>query len=288
MPGEKTYVQTLLVARNTEQSIESIETPAKYYKRTISEVSDASEESFDHSSLQKDLTEIKDCLGKMATKEDIKGIVKMSELEEIITKTVEKSIQELQSRMEKEFKEQLNSKTSKLQEQMDSLTLENEHQREIISKQRQEITQMKTHAKENDQLIHEAIRGNNYNEQYSRKSNIKMINFPEEKNENLREKFIELSKKELRVEITNEDIMAIHRLPANKQQNHRPVIIKMKNYETKTNIMRQRKNTKGQVRLLDDITKRNATLLFNIRSSNLHGFTTVASGPKHSRIKESR
>jgi hypothetical protein len=51
-------------------------------------------------------------------------------------------------------------------------------------------------------FVEEKCRGvRSHNEQYSRKYNIRMLNFPERKDENLREDFVKLVNTELKVHI---------------------------------------------------------------------------------------
>jgi hypothetical protein len=67
----------------------------------------------------------------------------------------------------------------------------------------------------------DALKLGNHNEQYSRKYNIRMLNFPERKDENLREDFVELVNTELKVHISLSDVQAIHRIPG-KDRGIRP------------------------------------------------------------------
>ena len=78
----------------------------------------------------------------------------------------------------------------------------------------------------------DALKLGNHNEQYSRKHNIRMLNFPERKDENLREDFVKLVNTELKVHISPSDVQAIHRIPG-KDRGIRPVIVKVKNTEVK-------------------------------------------------------
>ena len=81
----------------------------------------------------------------------------------------------------------------------------------------------------------------NYNEQYSRKHNIRMINYPEKKGEILRDDFVNLVKTELKVEIQLSDVQDIHIIPG-KDGFQKPVIVKVCNTDVKIQIMRQKKN----------------------------------------------
>jgi hypothetical protein len=74
-----------------------------------------------------------------------------------------------------------------------------------------------------------------------------MLNFPERKDENLREDFVKLVNTELKVHISPSDVQAIHRIPG-KDRGIRPVIVKVKNTEVKINIMRKKRNLKKDFR----------------------------------------
>jgi hypothetical protein len=87
-------------------------------------------------------------------------------------------------------------------------------------------------------MIVDALKLGNHNKQYSLKHNIRMLNFPERKDENLREDFVNLVNTELKVHISPSDVQAIHRIPG-KDRGIRPVIVKVKNTEVKINIMRK-------------------------------------------------
>jgi hypothetical protein len=65
----------------------------------------------------------------------------------------------------------------------------------------------------------------NYNQQYSMKFNIKIMNYPEKKDEKIRDIFV---KDKLNVKVDPSEIQAIHRIPG-KIGETRPVIVKLVN-----------------------------------------------------------
>ena len=82
----------------------------------------------------------------------------------------------------------------------------------------------------------------NYNQQYSRKFNIKIMNYPENKDEKIRDIFVkDIVKDKLNVKVDSSEIQAIHRIPG-KIGEARPVIVKLVNSEVKYRIMRAKKN----------------------------------------------
>jgi alpha-galactosidase len=77
-----------------------------------------------------------------------------------------------------------------------------------------QITSIKKEFSETVQVAKQANMSSNYNEQYSRKNNIKVFNFPRREKQNLRQDFINLVKRDLNVTLEEMDVVAIHRLPA--------------------------------------------------------------------------
>ena len=104
----------------------------------------------------------------------------------------------------------------------------------------------------------------NFNEQYSRKNNVKILNIPEGTNETeqtLREEVTTALLAKGNVDLDPQDIMAIHRIPG-KSGAPKPVLRKLKNNSVKTRIMKQRRAMKDAGhRLVDDVTKLNTGLI---------------------------
>lgn len=108
----------------------------------------------------------------------------------------------------------------------------------------------------------EALRRSNHNEQFSRKTNFKIMGVPEEDRENT----WELVKSFLKIELADHEMIAAHRIPGAKGK-IRPIIVKVLNTSVKSRIMRMRATVKakgGGSRLADDITKSNAELITNL------------------------
>ena len=73
----------------------------------------------------------------------------------------------------------------------------------------------------------------NYNEQYSRKFNIKVTNFSVDTDTDIKEKFIEMVKDDLKLELDERDVVAIHKLKTKKPVAIPPVIVKVLNSDIK-------------------------------------------------------
>ena len=81
----------------------------------------------------------------------------------------------------------------------------------------------------------------NYNEQYSRKNNVKILNIQENRDENedsITKSVTSILKTHAGVDLLLTDIVAIHRIPTKKGQT-RPVLIKLRNNTAKSTIMRK-------------------------------------------------
>ena len=77
----------------------------------------------------------------------------------------------------------------------------------------------------------------NFNEQYSRKNNIKIMNWEEGDNDkDLRKGLIKKLNKNAKVVVKSEEIVAIHRIPG-KAGETRPVFVKFANGECKVRVM---------------------------------------------------
>lgn len=265
MPGntdktsDKKTVQTLLSAKKGSEKQPT--------KRPNAEVSmdSSSDLSIELANLQQDLSTIKDSLEGVVKKTDLdsalNNIVKKSDLESIVTSIVGKLIDDFK----KEFNQKLFEKTSKQTEAIESLSRENQQLRELISEQRIVIKELTSQSNDNQMIAREALQMSNYNEQYSRKFNIKVMNYPEKPDENLRNEFIkDIVKDKLGVTVVSDEIQAIHRIPG-KDGGARPIIVKVANSEVKYRIMKEKKKLpkepEGSLKLVDDVTRHNMGLI---------------------------
>jgi hypothetical protein len=115
-----------------------------------------------------------------------------------------------------------------------------------------------------DEISRMASKKANYNEQFSRKNNIKIQNIPESKDENeesLTKTVTGILNTHAEVDLQPIDTVAMHRIPT-KQGQTRPVLIKLRNNSIKSAIMKKRAPMKnGGYKLVDDVTKPNQGLI---------------------------
>ncbi|KAH3851914.1 hypothetical protein DPMN_094401 [Dreissena polymorpha] len=126
------------------------------------------------------------------------------------------------------------------------------------------ITELEAKVRKTYDTSREALKLANYNEQYSRKNNVKIMNItesPDESETSLTQTVYNILRTTADVELKQEDIIAIHRIPTKKGA-IRPIVIKLRKNNAKSSIMKKQTpmKTKG-FRLVDDVTKRNQGLI---------------------------
>ena len=172
-----------------------------------------------------------------------------------------------------EFKTDMTKKISELKEEYETkikgMEIVNDSLTKEVSLLKETNAKLKTQVNMDRQLVQEAAISCNFNEQYSRKNNVKILNFPTKPDENLRQDLIQTIHDDLGVQIHHADITEIHRIPTkNRAQRDKPVIVRLASSEVKRNIMRQKKNLKNNVRVVDDVTKKNLDLIKRLKESS--------------------
>ena len=180
-------------------------------------------------------------------------LCKKNDLEIIVTSFVTKLFND----MKKEIDEKIREKTNKHTKAIEELRTENEQFRELVANQSKVIRELEQKSEANSFIAKEALSMSNYNEQYSRKFNIKIMNLPETNDENIKDIFLnKITKEKLKVTVKPEEIQAIHRIPG-KNREHRPVLVKLINSEVKYRVMKEKKNLSPECtfKLVDDETE---------------------------------
>lgn len=257
--GVKT-VQSLLAAKKPGGNKDQQEKPPKRDKRTHSDVSEESIDNIDIMSIHSDLKDIKKSLQDTVIKSDLESLVKQSDLKELVTSIVSQLLNTLKDSITAEFNSKLREKTGQLQDNVDSLNLENHLLKEKLREKEIKIKELDEKVEDCNLRSVDALKSANYNEQYSRKHNIRIVNYPEKNNEHLHAEFINLVKKDLKINLEPTDLIAIHRIPG-KDGAIRPIIAKVRNTDTKIKIMRSKKGLKKDIKFHDDITQKNLGLM---------------------------
>lgn len=213
-------------------------------------------------SLSGEVTEMRDHLKTLVTKNDI---------ENVITSSLSKMIKDMEDRIMKELDKKLKEQTLVLNEKISSLEFENSQLKESLDNLKKltesEIKTQKAEVDSAKNLAKEAMKKANYNEQYSRKNNIKIMGITGD-NETLDDLQSKVQKvlKDQGVDVDSSEVQAIHRIPSHTSP--KPVLIKLSNNDSKTRVMRKRKAFKmAGHRLVDDVTKLNAGLINRL---NIH------------------
>ncbi|CAG2215194.1 unnamed protein product [Mytilus edulis] len=149
-----------------------------------------------------------------------------------LTDTVTNIVKELLSTFEKNLSEKIEAKvretTGKIKDQVDSLMIDNENLRERMKTKDKTIETLEEQVSDNNKRAIEAIKLGNYNEQYSIKRNIRILNYPESPNEVLIDEFVNMAKTDLKVDIKPDDVQEIYRIQG-KEGHTKPVIVKVRN-----------------------------------------------------------
>lgn len=251
-------------------------------------------DSSDHSvCIEKDLEEIK---------KSMENIVRKDDIAEIVTNIMGKLLDKWKMEIKKEIMVEVNKETTKIKEiyekkltnmskKMDKIELENVNLLEKNSLLHTEVRQIREDMTQIEHTATESLRMANWNEQYSRKKNIKIYNLKESRGEQLIQDFVSSIKDSVKVEIRPSEIVAMHRIPG-KPGSPRPVIVKFLRMENKITILKNRKalQEKLDIKIGDDITHKNHELLGrlnrheNITSAwyfNGHIYGTDMDGDRH-------
>lgn len=234
----------------------------KQQKRTHSEVSGTSvvELNMLHEQLDTLTADLK------VTNESIKKLMTKDGIEELITKTVNKLLGQLEEKnkikkyVDIKIEEKVKEKTTKLNDRLDHMTYENGEIKDRLDKVEEDF---KNEKEETKSAIESAIEKSNYNEQYSRKNNVNIlgiVHLRDETESKLRTEVLSIVKEKTDVDIDQSEIVAIQRIPS--ILNPKPELIKFTNNSVKTRLMKHRRVMKQQGHtLVDDVNERNIQLI---------------------------
>ncbi|CAG2189611.1 unnamed protein product [Mytilus edulis] len=258
-----------LSAKNTNNAEESAFTEKNGDKQNIinpaKRLHSCLSSSSDHSiCIENELDEIKQSLKNVPKKSDLTEIVTeiFKSLSENLKKQIKKEIMsEVKSEVEK-LKTNYDSKISHLHDKLNTIEFENGNLLEKNASLHSDLRKMREVVDENNKKATESVRLGNWNEQYSRKKNVKIYHLPENRNEDLPHSLLNELKNQVKLDINPSEVVAMHRIPG-KEGNPRPVLIKFLRMDTKISLLRKKKaiNEALKVRIGDDITKLNQGLL---------------------------
>ena len=193
-----TRQQTLLNMSTVSKEVKGLDsnkTTQKQRKVTSSSSDD------DPENIQSALIAIQDKLKDLVTKDDIRDIVKSvvaefkEEIKEEVRQELKKTVKEellvdLKEDICQELAKQKEDHTSEIakmrqqiSDKVDSLGLDDETNKENIAKLKKQISSLEKQLKDTSCLANQAISMANFNQQYSQKTNIKILNWQERKGE---------------------------------------------------------------------------------------------------------
>ncbi|CAG2220588.1 unnamed protein product [Mytilus edulis] len=237
-----------LSAKNTNNAEESaflektgdkhnITNPAKRLHSCLSS-------SSDHSiCIENELDEIKQSLKNVPKKSDLTEIVTeiFKQLSENLKKQIKKEIMtEVKSEVDK-LKTNYDSKISHLHDKLNTIEFENGNLLEKNASLHSDLRKMRDVVDENNRKATESVRLGNWNEQYSRKKNVKIYQLPENRNEDLPHSLLNELKNKVKLDINPSEIVAMHRIPG-KEGSPRPILIKFLRMDTKITLLRKKDN----------------------------------------------
>ena len=233
-------------------------TPAKA-KRPFKEVANSSAEeivllSHQMEELATELRAIGSSVNDLRAKTE--DVMTKNDMKTFIKATVQDIMNEINKNIEVTIDIKVQERTKKWQEEIDLLREENDQLNlKLLNTNKNSLSFQRT--------ANLALEKANYNEQYSRKNNIKIMNIREEAEEDDSTRLNKVSDLlgEQDITLSPYQVIAIHRIPG-KPGSPKPVPMKVTNTTVKSTIMRKRKVMKSAGhRLVDDVTKLNTELI---------------------------
>ena len=218
-------------------------------KRTLSEVSDASS-----GSPNIETKRTKQLLSMSSSDDSLLGLI--TNMPNVIT---EESLQAMLSQMKNEIVTEVNENFNKHKEFLEERLLELENDNIQLKKDNSDLRKKVINLEERCSRIQKiALDAKNYaveNEQYSRKSNVKIFGVKEEKSEDTKSKVIKIFNEKLGVSLQEKDVDVAHRvgkLKPNKSEHSRSIIVKFIRREHKMDILKNRKKLRGSKTVVSD------------------------------------
>ncbi|KAH3897741.1 hypothetical protein DPMN_021936 [Dreissena polymorpha] len=201
-------------------------------------------------------------------RDDLKCMLKKEEVEQLITNIVTSLMNKIEQSMNNKIEKLVSEKLVEVQSKIESLDYDNKNLKDQIKRLKDKtstnVKSMNEQIQKTYELSKLAHMKANYNEQYSRKNNIKILNIQENSDEtedSITKAVTQILKNHADVDLLVTDIVAIHRIPTKRGQT-RPVLIRLRNNSSKSTIMQKRTPMKnGGFRLVDDVTKPNQGLI---------------------------
>ena len=136
----------------------------------------------------------------------------------------------------------------------------------ILNDLKAEIAVLEGKVKTLEDTIEKVAAKANENEQFSRRQNVRVMGFVEEEEENCAEKFVNLCREKIGLDVNDEIVDRAHRVGKKEEGTNRATIVRLKTHKGKLSILRNRKNLKGSgFYINEDLTKINQKLSYTAR-----------------------
>lgn len=132
----------------------------------------------------------------------------------------------------------------------------------ILAKVTSNIHELETRINEQDKKIQYLESRLDDCKQHEKRNHVCLYGIPEEDDENIRRKMMQIFKDTMKISLTSDDIERVYRVGERKGQKERPVIIALGRYQNKKKLFDHRKHLKGSKMVIcGDLTPRKLELL---------------------------
>ena len=136
----------------------------------------------------------------------------------------------------------------------------------VLKELKAEIAVLEGKVKTLEDTIEKVVAKANDNEQYSRRQNVRVTGFVEEEEETCAEKFVNLCREKIGLDVNDEIADRAHRVGKKEEGANRAIIVRLKPHKDKLTILRNRKNLRGSVFYInEDLTKINQKFSYTTR-----------------------
>ena len=136
----------------------------------------------------------------------------------------------------------------------------------ILKELKAEIAVLEGKVKTLEDTIEKVAAKANDNEQFSRRQNVRVTGFVEENEENCAEKFVNLCREKIGLDVNDDIVDRAHRVGKKEEGMNRAIIVRLKTHKDKLVILRNRKNLRGSgFYINEDLTKINQKLSYTAR-----------------------
>ena len=146
----------------------------------------------------------------------------------------------------------------------------------ILKELKAEIAVLEGKVKTLEDTIEKVAAKANDNEQFSRRQNVRVTGFVEEDEENCAEKFVNLCREKIGLDVNDDIVDRAHRVGKKEEGTNRVIIVRLKTHKDKLAILRNRKNLRDSgFYINEDLTKINQKYTARVTCTNVDTSWTV-------------